>query len=89
MYAAYLKLYSLNSLDPKIPQTLFVVLHHKYSGSTLWSINSCVNSWYKVVHDIDLKSRLMVTSLMKTVTSNHIIKKAPTFSTEEMNCNFD
>ena len=88
MYLTYLTLYSLDPLNPQSPQTFFVVLHHKYSGSSLWTIYSCVNSWYKATHGFDLKTMPMVTALMKTVTANHVIKKAPTFTSNEISTIF-
>jgi hypothetical protein len=84
MYSAYLKLYRL---DPKIPesvQTFMVVLHHKYSGSTLWTFYSCLNSWYKAKLGLNLKQWPILTGLMKTITANHVIKKAPTFTSTDM-----
>ena len=88
MYKAYLKLYSLHPKNPKSMQTFMVVLHHKYSGSTLWTIYSCVNSWYKANHSFNLKDWPVLTGLMKTITANHVIKKAPTFSETNMEAIF-
>ena len=84
MYSAYLKLYRLDLKIPESVQTFMVMLHHKYSGSTLWTIYSCLNSWYKAKHGLNLKQWPVHTGLMKTITTNHVIKKAPTFTSTNM-----
>ena len=89
MYLTYLAKFNLDPLVEDSLQTFMIVLHHKYSGSTLWTCYSCINAWYKATHKINLKQWPNVTSLMKTITSNHVIKKAPTFSDEDMNKIFE
>ena len=58
MYLTYLKLYDLDAMNEASLKTFLVVLHHKYSGSTMWTIYSCVNAWYKSTHRMDLKNGL-------------------------------
>ena len=55
MYLTYLAKFNLDLLKQDSLQTFIIVLHHKYSGSTLWTCYSCINAWYKTKHNINLK----------------------------------
>ena len=64
MYLAYLAKFNLDPLVEDLLQTFMIVLHHKYSGSTLWTCYSCINAWYKATHKMNLKQWPNVTSLI-------------------------
>jgi integrase len=84
IYKTYLTLNDLDLKNSESFTTFIMIMSYKYAGSTMWCIYSAINAWYANEHRIDIKQWADVTRQMKSVTKNHVEKKAATFSKPEM-----
>ena len=55
-----------------------------YQPSTLWVAYSCINSWYKLNHNLNLNTWGRLREYLKNRTKDCIANKAATFSNEEI-----
>lgn len=83
-YKEYMKTYGLDAMKSETLETYIIAMHHVYAGSTMWSVLSCLNYFYKRDYNHDTKTWTGVRMIMKAITANHVMKKAAVFEEEDM-----
>ena len=71
-------------MDQKAMIAFFHELNDQYKPSTLWVIYSCLNSWYLMEYNFDLKDFKSLRKMLKQKTEHHVATKAACFSPEDI-----
>ena len=77
-----------NNVEDFMDQDAMVAFFHEmaqeYRPSTLWVIYSCINSWYSIEKNVNLKSMKALRKFLKSKTEHYVGTKAAVFSPEEI-----
>ena len=82
---AFMKRHGVEDVfDQTAMMEFFEELNREYKPSTLWVIYSCINSWYNIEHNFDLKEQKGLRKLLKKWTEHHVATKAAVFGPDEV-----
>jgi len=70
--------------DAYLKYFLWLKNHHKYASSTMWQIFGCLNFRSKIRNNVSLNGYNRLVLFLKSISHNHVYKKANVFTYEDM-----